>query len=321
MHKSIRQLIFAIFALAFFVSAPLVVLYTAGYRLNISNRSLLQTGVLAVTTYPRGSSVLLNGLELAEKTPAVYQRVTPKDHDILIRKKGYHDWSQRIHVDEGKTTYVTARLFANSQPELLNPTAAALALRYKAAQTSANPDQASVALLDNGANTEVRLGQIDGQLVGLLPRGNYQILTEDDSYLLLVNEKSIVFVIARQGGDVVQLPVTLQKFDWLPTDHLLLWTDGTEVNVYDAESRNRIFITRDGHPVTDVAWHPDADSFLVANDESLSAYDLETYATRSVTQLVYKPNLNEIWLDSAGRNLYYTLIAKPGEIYRLQLSL
>ncbi len=326
MHRSVRRLIFAFFVLVFVISAPLVVLYTAGYRLNISNRHLQQTGVLAITTFPRGSSIILNRQELAQKTPSVIQRLTPNAHTVTLHKLGYHDWNQVVTVEEGKTTYVTARLFAVSEPRLLLENEAALAVRNHPNQATQNLDSASVALVNNGANIEVRVGDETGNLIGLLPLGNYQILEEDNEYLILSDEQGETFIISRQGGAVVELPVPLQSYDWLDNDNLLLWSDGTEVNIYEAETNRRTFITREGQQVIDVAWHPDADSFFVASTGGLSAYDMSVYETRQVTPLLPATPMADIWLDTSGKNLYFTTEKfapnqAPGNIFELQLSL
>lgn len=307
MHISLRWLIFTIFVLIFVISAPLVVLFTAGYRLNISNRHLQQTGVLAITTYPRGTSIIFNGQNLAQKTPYVIQRIMPNLHEVTLQKKGYHDWSQKIRVDEGKTSYVTARLFANAEPQLLTETGATLALRSRDASSVITVDDTGIAFFDNGANVEVRSGTAPNEeLIALLPDGNYSLLEEDSDYILIINERKLGFMIARQGGEVVELPTVILAFDWLADEDLLIWTDGTEVNTYDAVSGDKIFITREGQTVTDVAWHPAADSFFIVSGTTLSAYDRSVHETREVTPLVLNTQIADIWLDAAGKNLYFT---------------
>lgn len=305
MHITLRRLVFAIFVVVFLVTAPLIVLYTAGYRLNISNRRLQQTGVLAITTLPKGASIVLNGQNLAQKSPYVVQRIMPNKHAVMFQKKGYHEWSQRVDVAEGKTTYVTARLFADSQPTLLSSAEATIALRSRDNANVITVDDASVHFLNNGSNIEVHSGSDTGLLIALLPLGQYQLLEEDDEYILLTDDRHTAFVVARQGGAVVQLPTALSQFDWLPDKHLLIWTDGTEVSTYNATNGENIFITRDGQPIVDVAWHPEADSFFVATSNGIAAYDRDMYETREITPLVTGAKIADIWVDAAGKNLYY----------------
>lgn len=320
MHISLRRLIFAFFVLVFVISAPLIVLYTAGYRLIVSNQHLQQTGVLAITTTPRGSSIIFNGQNLAQKTPFVIQRIMPNTHDVTLQKKGYHEWSQRIRVDEGRTSYITARLFADSQPVQLGDSAAGLALRARDVSTL-NSDESGLAFFDNGSNIELRAGPTgpNQTLIALLPRGDYRLLEEDTSYLLIADERNRAFVIARQGGEVVELPTAVTAYDWLTNEELLLWTDGSEVNVYSAITGERTFVTRESQVVHDVAWHPSADSFFVVSGNSLSAYDASVHETREVTPLLVDTNMSDIWLDAAGKNLYYLNTTK--NVFQLPLVL
>ncbi|HRH31757.1 MAG TPA: PEGA domain-containing protein [bacterium] len=306
MHISLRRLIFLVFVLVFVITAPLVVFYTAGYRLNISNRHLQQTGVLAITTYPRGSNIVLNGQNLAQKTPYVVQRIMPNLHEITLQKKGYHEWSQKLRVDEGKTSYVTARLFADTEPVLLEGSAVSLALRAHDDHIITATDSASIRFFDNGANVEVKTGTSPTEeLIALLPEGTYRLLEEDPEYILIADERNLGFMIARQGGEVVELPTAILAFDWLDNENLLIWTDGTEVNTYDAVSGEKTFITREGQTVHDVAWHPVADSFFVVSGTTLLAYDRNVHETREVVPLLVDTNMQDIWLDAGGKNLFF----------------
>ncbi|MEK7632559.1 MAG: PEGA domain-containing protein [Patescibacteria group bacterium] len=119
MHRRVRNGIFFVFLTIFVIGAPVIVLYTAGYRLNFSTWRVQRTGVIAITTLPRGASVTMNNQLIAEKTPYVAQRLTPGDYDVLLQKSGYQSWSQHVDVGSGSTTYITALLFSDTKPELL----------------------------------------------------------------------------------------------------------------------------------------------------------------------------------------------------------
>lgn len=307
MHITLRRIIFAFFLTIFIVSAPLIVLYTAGYRLNIYNRHLQQTGVLAIATFPRGGNIVFNGQSLAQKTPYVIQRIMPNIHDVTLQKKGYHDWTQRIRVEEGKTSYITARLFAESEPELLDQNATTLALRSKKESVMTVADNASVTFSDNGSNIEVTTGQKPNQtLIALLPQGAYQMLEEDTDYVLITNQNKTAFLIGRQGGEVVELPTPVQNYDWAADENLLLWTDGNEVNILNANTGERTFVTRESQTVFDLAWHPSVDSFFVVIGDTLSAFDASVHENREITNLLVETNISDIWLDVSGKNLYFT---------------
>lgn len=112
-------MIFVLFATTFFVGAPLIVFYTAGYRVNFTTWRVQQTGVIALSSLPKGATVSMNGTTLNTKTPYVIQRLSPGKYTLDLQKDGYKPWSQIVTVGSGETTYATATLFADTTPELL----------------------------------------------------------------------------------------------------------------------------------------------------------------------------------------------------------
>lgn len=124
MHLRVRNLLFLTFSTVFLVGAPVLVLYTAGYRLNFTTFRVQQTGVIALSSTPRGATILLNGVDTGSKTPYVLQRLSPGSYTVALARSGYLPWEQRVDVSSGDTTYVSATLFADATPELLLETPA-----------------------------------------------------------------------------------------------------------------------------------------------------------------------------------------------------
>ena len=306
MHISVRRFIFAFFVAVFLISAPLVVLYTAGYRLNISNHRLFQTGVLAITTYPRGANMYVNNQVLAQRTPYVIQRLVVNQYHLKLDKKGYHAWEQNVGIQEGKTTYVTTRLFAQSTPTPVPESERARILTLEE-QRVADPASSPISLTDNGSHIEVHSSDSPtAPLIGLLPQDTYRILQDDEQYVILTNERNLGFIISRDGGKVVELPTRIAVYDWLEDENLLLLSDGNEITIYDAGTEATTFITRQSEVVTDLAWHPSADSFFVATQDSITAFDRNVYETRPTYVLVDDTPIKEFWLDAQGKTIYFT---------------
>lgn len=99
-------------------------LYTAGYRLNFTTFRIQQTGVIALASTPRGATIMLNGINVDTRTPNVIQRLSPGNYTVSLSRDGYRTWEQRVEVSSGSTTYITATLFADTEPELLLETEA-----------------------------------------------------------------------------------------------------------------------------------------------------------------------------------------------------
>lgn len=317
MHRVVRKFLFAFFVALFVVSAPLVILYTAGYRLNVTSRRVLQTGVLALSTVPRGATVILDNTPLNQRTPVVAQRLAAKTYDLRLERDNYHPWEQRVTVHEGSTTYVDARLFAINEPLVLTAQTSGDLLTEREEDRFTPPTD--IALIDKEVQVEIWRQGLEGDtLIGILPPGIYAVLHDDGANLLLTNAHNTPYVVARSGGNVTQLSPSLTAFSWLDESQSLLWTDGTEVAIYHASSGQRETITRLGTPIINVAWHPTGDSFFYGTAQTLFAASSAQYDTRPTTTLADNLLLTDFWLSENGRLLY--LVSGPEAVAQLSLT-
>ena len=119
MTKSARKIVFLIFLGGFLISAPMVILYTAGYRFNFSHLSLVKTGLLSITTEPRGAEIFIDGKTTKKTTPEILKNIIPDNHVIHLEKTGYLPWEKTLEIKERETTFVPhAVLFENSTAQI-----------------------------------------------------------------------------------------------------------------------------------------------------------------------------------------------------------
>lgn len=111
-----RKILYLFFILAFLISAPLVVLYTAGYRYNFGSGKIMQTGVLSLISVPKGADIFIDNEKQRKKTPAVIDNVFPGEHDVRLEKQGYLPWGKKITIEGKKTTFVNQIGLFNDQP-------------------------------------------------------------------------------------------------------------------------------------------------------------------------------------------------------------
>lgn len=102
MKTSARKTLFLIFAAFFLITAPLVVLYAEGYRLDWNRKSVVKTGALYLEARPAPVEMYLNQ-KLRKKTlplfPGVYTgNLIPKSHLVEIKKEGYFPWRKNLRV-------------------------------------------------------------------------------------------------------------------------------------------------------------------------------------------------------------------------------
>ena len=123
MKKRTRRTLFIVFLGAFLVTAPLVVLYTAGYRYNFGTGRVVQTGVLSVSSIPKGAEILLDGTDEGVATPSLLKNVFPGDHELSAVKDGYSSWKKTLPVESKKTTFADdIVLFFNAPASIIRNT-------------------------------------------------------------------------------------------------------------------------------------------------------------------------------------------------------
>lgn len=105
MTKRSRGVIFLAFLAAFLLSAPIVVLYTAGYRYNFSSGRIVQTGVLSLNSVPRGANISIDGDALRPTTPSLVKNVLPGEHLVRVEAGAYSAWEKTLVVESRSTTF------------------------------------------------------------------------------------------------------------------------------------------------------------------------------------------------------------------------
>lgn len=146
----------ALLMLLFLASVPLVLLTTAGYRINLRTQRLEQTGILLVRSAPSGADILLDGIPRPERTPARLIRLLPREYQVTVRREGYRPWTKVLPVGSNRTTFAQNIVLFPDQLPVRIADAAARALAVGPDGTLAYDDTA-------GPTTEIRLRRPDGR--------------------------------------------------------------------------------------------------------------------------------------------------------------
>lgn len=113
--KRIPSILFGqLFAIAIMALLAFSILYYAeGYRLNWKNFKLAKTGVIYLSSYPKGADVYLDGLMEEKKTP-YSKSLLPGFYYVVVKKSGYQDWSASFRINAGfVASYKSIVLFKN----------------------------------------------------------------------------------------------------------------------------------------------------------------------------------------------------------------
>ncbi len=106
MTLTVRRLLYLSFTLIFIIIAPLLVLYTAGYRFNWYKKGWEKTGSLIIETIPKTVDIKINEQIFHHRsTPLRLNHLLPNDYHIQISKDGYSSWEKTLTVYPGKATF------------------------------------------------------------------------------------------------------------------------------------------------------------------------------------------------------------------------
>lgn len=88
----------------------LVILFSRGWRLDFQEKTVITTGILDMTSEPKGATVYING-EKRGKTPTVIDSLSPGKYQLELRKDLYTNWTKEIEIREEYVTKIIANLF------------------------------------------------------------------------------------------------------------------------------------------------------------------------------------------------------------------
>jgi len=152
-----RRVVYIAFIIIFLITAPAAILYTSGYRYSLSKGRIQKTGVLKISSIPKGAEIWLNGKKYeTQNTPAKIQYVLPSDYEIKLSKEGYYDWQKKLAVYDNGTTFAEKVILwqKNSPQELTASTGV----------WDSSDDNNKIAF---ASSSEVWLLNVDSGLIGI----------------------------------------------------------------------------------------------------------------------------------------------------------
>lgn len=156
MQNRTQTLITAVLMLLFLTSVPLVLLNTAGYRINLRTRQLERTGILILRSTPPDAHILLDGVGQDERTPARLSQLLPREYRVTLEREGYRPWSKLLTVDSQRSTF--------AEDVVLFPDQLPVRVADAQARTLAVADDGTLVYDDTaGSTTEIRLLRPNGQ--------------------------------------------------------------------------------------------------------------------------------------------------------------
>ncbi|MCX6784476.1 MAG: PEGA domain-containing protein [Candidatus Komeilibacteria bacterium] len=91
--------------LIFFILAPLLILYTQGYRYNQTKEKIEATGVFYIKSYPRGANIFINNVDSKKTTPDQINNILSSFYDLTVSKDGYFPWQKTLFLPARQTVF------------------------------------------------------------------------------------------------------------------------------------------------------------------------------------------------------------------------
>jgi len=115
MTKTSRTILFYILCAIFMILTPIVLFYSQGYRFDFENQKIVETGAILIRPYPKDVKASVDNQD--EKKVSAFSKtiffpnITPTEHIVTIKKKGYFTYEKIVEIEEKLITEINAILF------------------------------------------------------------------------------------------------------------------------------------------------------------------------------------------------------------------
>lgn len=89
--------------------------YAKGYRFDFKNKTISGTGIIQITSTPKGAAVFVDGESSPNNaTDVSLTNLQPGKYSLTLKKNGFIDWKKTVEVRAGLVTTVEALLFPSA---------------------------------------------------------------------------------------------------------------------------------------------------------------------------------------------------------------
>lgn len=92
----VAVILWSLAAILFAITAIGVLAYTYGYRYDFEKQTIFRSGLLAVTTEPKGATITFDGK--SKQTPATVKGLDSGNYNFTIEKNGYRPWIGQAEI-------------------------------------------------------------------------------------------------------------------------------------------------------------------------------------------------------------------------------
>ncbi len=265
-----RRITYVAFISIFLIASPLVILYTMGYRYNLTKGRVQKTGILKITSNPKAATIKLNGQRYETSlTPAKIEYLLPGDYEISLSKDGYYDWQKKLAVYENGTTFAEKiMLWKKSNSQSLSTSTVTDWL--------ITPDQNIVVLTDDHNN--LSLLDINSGIFGELTGGKIETIgAVKSTNAAVINYDSL----------------KLDSFSPSGRHLLILASKNQQTNYFVLDTLTKDFKQLSGKNYKSIHWDSNSDNLYALDATTLWQYDLTSLSPKLVLK---KSGLDDFYI-------------------------
>jgi len=293
--KILRFIAFYAAVLIFFITLPIILSYSLGYKIDYRNFKIYKTGIIYLSSHPAGASVYVNGRLYKDFTPAQIEELKPGSYKIEVKREGFYPWEGELAVRPNMVTKadrielfpVTSQMKRFSDREICDFTVSDRGYVYyftKSGLFRSGIDKGTPRKISSFSNWPDR---ITGKK-----------FSPDGGKLLYFNENAVTLVN--------------------------LNPDKFMAKIGEGASVEEIFKSPD--PIMDVFWYPGLSYIVVVTEKDIKVVELRGGATRNIASLYkFAAKPQGLFYDENSDSLYFTdvkigLSLNPEKyLYRLDL--
>jgi len=220
MTKRARTVLFIVCATLFILTAPLVILYSQGYRFDFETKRVVQTGGIYLRTSQRNAEIYLNG-KLKDTTSiftnsCLIENLLPKTYSVEIKKKGYHAWQKNLEVREKQVAEAKNVLLIRQNPN------------FSIAATSTKEIDSIVSVIEPSATSSDK-----NRLIEFNEHEIWLSFTETRNDKIFRDSREKVFLTRFSG--------TIGEVFWFG-DYYLIFNVGNKIKIAETDDRDRLNI-------------------------------------------------------------------------------
>ena len=317
----IKKIFFWVLAILFFLTAPIVVLYTMGYRFSPERGIFIYSGSVTIKPTPREVNVFIDGKQVPKgiinflNYSYHVDGLHPGEHSLKVEAPDYYSWFKKIRIHSGLSTEFWNIFLIRKKYTITTYPTGAVNNFFN------SPDNKRVALVENGKENKKTTIKIFN-----IKKNEAEYVFSLDGYYFSDKEKENIEWSPREG----LLTVPLIKSDDGKREYFvvilgtreiknlngLLGVDKISQVRWSPREKNTVFYIAN-HNLFKVKLNNPDKKILVAND-NVYGYDLSNfnlYYFSGKTGMIYEKS---IWGDGDSTQLTLTPIkVSAGDKFRV----